>query len=940
MAPEAHISSEEDPFCGNSISGLLGCALGTPLPQTVPLAPESWMPPTPEHIAALLPQYRIERLIGRGGMGAVYKGRQITLNRPVAIKVLPAELAANAEFVARFHKEAQMLASLSHPNIVIIFEFGQTSEGHLFFVMEHVEGMDLHRLIQQAPPRAEQALRITVQICEAMQYAHEKGVIHRDIKPANVLVTPDGRVKLVDFGLATRPAESASQAAEPPSPDVFDPKDREGLLARRFTQPGSAVGTPGYAAPELYEGMADERSDIYALGIMLYEMLTGTPPTDYFPLPSTWMGVDRRVDEVVVKALAADPADRYQNVGEMKAAVERATVPLPAEPGPVARPQELPAKPLVERERSAGRSRRSGRVANACIAVVWMAAAGAGYDALHHWQWLRLGREKFAALWQEQRPSSQPVKPPSLAVAEPPKAAEPAKPPAKAEPPKTAEPVKIASVQSVPPVKAAVISTGATPPAAAEPARPLYQRVEGEAMKVLRMTGGVTEIQSTTRSLKAAVCSGSSYLWWHNARWRDSLTLQLNVQQSGLQRVRGLFALARNFGKYEVSLDGRPVTGSPFNLEAHDTTLAGSCDWGLFDLAAGPHELKLTLLGEWGEGGKDAPGMGLDYVQMEPPVMPVSTAVEGTNVARQADPSASACWENDNVRAINFGFEPANMRSGDRDLSRLSWFPRRGGMEWAQYEWTAPQKVNECRVFWFDDKNLPGGACALPAYWRLLYREPSGAWVPLDVAIPPAKDDQWSVVTFPAVTTTAMRIHLQCRTGWSAGICRWKVLAAGPDAKVMPPARHDISLCDLPPLHAQVGWDLPHANLYDTELDIKEGRVVWLKGRTCTQFLWAHARSYLEYAIPEGCTRFKTTGIGPTDKAAGRPSWNGAFKFIVKADDKVLFESKALNTYPNREVPMDLPLPKGAKKLELITSPTVDSTTWAHALWAYPTFGY
>jgi hypothetical protein len=330
--------------------------------------------------------------------------------------------------------------------------------------------------------------------------------------------------------------------------------------------------------------------------------------------------------------------------------------------------------------------------------------------------------------------------------------------------------------------------------------------------------------------------------------------------------------------------------------------------------------------------------VGLDYMQLEPPLLPLSAAAAGTDVARQAMPSASTCWQYDDVRGINCGVEPNDMRSGDRDLSRITWSPRRGGMEWVQYEWTVPEKVSECRVFWFNDKDEPGGACTLPSYWRVLYRDPSGAWVPVEATIPPAGDDQWSVVKFPAVTTTAMRIHVQCKTGWSAGVCRWKVLAAGPDTKVAPPARHDISLCDLSPLNAQVGWDLPRANLYDYELNIREGRVVLLGGKTCTQYLWAHARSYLQYAIPEGCTRFKTTGIGPTDEAPGQPSWNGAFKFTVKADGQVLFESDALNTYPNWEIPMDLPLPPEAKKLELITEPTVSATTWAHAMWAYPTF--
>ncbi len=310
----------DDPLFGNSISGLLDCALGTSLSQS---AAKPWVPPTPEHLAVLLPQYRIEHLIGRGGMGAVYKGTQITLNRPVAIKILPAELARNEEFVGRFHREAQLLASLSHQSIVTIFEFGQTTEGNLYFVMEHVDGTDLHQLLQQSRMDPAQALRLTIQVCEAMQYAHDMGVIHRDIKPANVLITRDGRAKLADFGLAAKPAIPA----ETPLPESDDSPESPG-----FIRPGSCMGTPGYAAPEVYEGKADARSDIYALGIMLYEMLTGAPPQQAYAPPSTSAGVDPRIDGVVVKALEADPSARFQKASEMKLAMEAVTAPKPALP--------------------------------------------------------------------------------------------------------------------------------------------------------------------------------------------------------------------------------------------------------------------------------------------------------------------------------------------------------------------------------------------------------------------------------------------------------------------------------------------------------------------------------------------------------------------------------------------------------------------------------
>lgn len=393
-------STENDPLLGNRFTGLLDVAMGTALAHSEAQVPDHWEPPSPAHIALLLPQYEIEHLIGRGGMGAVYKGRQITLNRPVAIKILPAELAQNTEFVARFHREAQVLASLSHPGIVMIYDFGQTTEGHLYFIMEHVNGTDLHRLIHKSQPpiTPEFALKLTMQICEAMQFAHDKGVVHRDIKPANVLVTKDGRAKLADFGLALNPDEHIAPASSASRTGDFDPRDPLGIAALRLTKPGAAMGTPDYAAPEVYDGKADARSDIYALGIMLYEMLTGTPPRGYYQLPSTKTSVDHRVDELVIKALEPDPSARFQKAIEMKLAVQQATTPLERKP-PVA-----PAAPAIVHQhttaskRPAPRSvvqassthrapslRKGSWVTRIAFGTVVLMAACVAYDSTQHW---------------------------------------------------------------------------------------------------------------------------------------------------------------------------------------------------------------------------------------------------------------------------------------------------------------------------------------------------------------------------------------------------------------------------------------------------------------------------------------------------------------------------------------------------------------------------
>lgn len=422
MNPESS-ASDDNALFGNGITGLLDCALDSGLEASVPEVPAHWEPPTPSHIAVLLPQYQIEHLIGRGGMGAVYKGRQITLQRPVAIKVLPAELARNAEFVARFHREAQLLASLSHQGIVTIFDFGQTTEGHLYFVMEYVDGTDLYRLIHKSNTKldAKEALSLTVQICEAMQYAHDKGVVHRDIKPANVLVTKDGRAKLADFGLAMKPADPDA-VPQPPKPEVyFDTKHSPDVAAMRFTAPGAAMGTPDYAAPEVYEGRADERSDIYALGIMLYEMLTGAPPKGYFQLPSSMALVDHRVDNVVVKALEIDPGARYQKVDEMKSDVQAATQPLAkpppqpptqvrVQPNAVFRPPARPSAVPVRARRSMG--------ARLIWAAVLLALAGGGYllwtSVQKHPEWLAFVKARVSTNASQAKPTTLPqATPPS-----------------------------------------------------------------------------------------------------------------------------------------------------------------------------------------------------------------------------------------------------------------------------------------------------------------------------------------------------------------------------------------------------------------------------------------------------------------------------------------------------------------------------------------------
>ena len=263
--------------------------------QTMPQGEKATpMPPlSPEELAEHFPQFEILECLGRGGMGVVYKARQKALERTVALKLLAGEWQGDSGFAERFEKEAKTLAQLSHPNIVTIHDFGEAG-GHYFIVMEFVDGVNLRDLLRDGKMEPEQALAIVPPICEALEFAHEKGVVHRDIKPENLLLDRDGRVKIADFGIAS-------------------------LVGTQ----GEKAGTPAYMAPEQSGTHVDERADIYALGVVLYEMLTGEQPAEDLVSPSRKVEVDVRIDEMVLRALESEPEKRYQTAGEFRTVVER-----------------------------------------------------------------------------------------------------------------------------------------------------------------------------------------------------------------------------------------------------------------------------------------------------------------------------------------------------------------------------------------------------------------------------------------------------------------------------------------------------------------------------------------------------------------------------------------------------------------------------------------
>ena len=264
-----------------------------------------WTPPTDAEVARLFPQYEMLGILGRGGMGAVYKARQIELDRLVAIKLLPLEISVDHDFADRFRREARAMAKLSHPNIISVFDFGTTNEGHLYFVMEFIEGANLQHMIHGPGVDPARALDIMSAVCDALDYAHNEGVIHRDIKPANVMVDGRGRVKVADFGLARLTDPDADQMGH--------------------TMTGTVMGTPDYMAPEQSRGMnVDHRADIYSLGVMLYEMLCREVPKGFCDPPSHRIGCDARIDEIVKRAMQSTPDRRYQTTQEMRTAIGEA----------------------------------------------------------------------------------------------------------------------------------------------------------------------------------------------------------------------------------------------------------------------------------------------------------------------------------------------------------------------------------------------------------------------------------------------------------------------------------------------------------------------------------------------------------------------------------------------------------------------------------------
>jgi serine/threonine protein kinase len=249
--------------------------------------------PSPDQLAALFPGYQIHGLIACGGMGAVYHAVQTSLDRAVAIKILPREFGSDTSFRANFQTEAKSMARLNHPNLIGVYDFGEV-DGMLYIIMEYVPGESLHHASYGGRLKGADAARIVAAICDGLAHAHENGVLHRDIKPANILLDSQARPKIGDFGLA-RPIGS-----------------REGENETVF-------GTPHYTAPEVLArpDAVDARADIFSVGVLLHQLLTGHVPEAVPGLPSVIARCDIRFDEIVRKATNPMPEMRYRNAGTM-----------------------------------------------------------------------------------------------------------------------------------------------------------------------------------------------------------------------------------------------------------------------------------------------------------------------------------------------------------------------------------------------------------------------------------------------------------------------------------------------------------------------------------------------------------------------------------------------------------------------------------------------
>lgn len=298
--------------------------------------------PKSEEVAALFPNYDVYGLIACGGMGAVYHARQRSLDRDVAIKILPREFSQNEEFSVSFETEAKAMAKLNHPNLIGVYDFGDVS-GLLFIVMEYVSGSSLYAISHGHAVHQEDALKMVIGICRGLAHAHQYGILHRDIKPSNILLDANANAKIGDFGLAS-------------------------ALGKQIQEGEQIYGTPGYTAPEVIDPphIFDHRADLFSVGVLLHELLTGVTPNGVEPMSALPHTIHSRLRAVIKRATHPNPAERHASADELAEELEKiATIPhnplLAAAANPKgARPmgrsmaRSMAHRPVIKKKSSSG----------------------------------------------------------------------------------------------------------------------------------------------------------------------------------------------------------------------------------------------------------------------------------------------------------------------------------------------------------------------------------------------------------------------------------------------------------------------------------------------------------------------------------------------------------------------------------------------------------
>src|SRR5512143_2397867 len=345
--------------------------------------------------------YAILDPLGAGGMGEVYRALDTRLGREVAVKALPAQFSRDPARLSRFEREARMLAALNHPAVAAIYGL-EDLEGTSFIVMELVPGQTLSEMLSRGALPLEESLRIARQIAEALEAAHERGIVHRDLKPANIKVTPEGRVKVLDLGLAKA---FDTKETGPESDPSLSP-----TLVLEGTQPGVVLGTADFMSPEQARGKSvDKRTDIWAFGCVLYEMLTGrraftgetvtdvlagilTRDPDWNALPA---GTPTRILELLTRCLQKDPARRLRDVGDARIEIEETLAQISSHPA--GRPIPEPISEPVSHPILAGTPSRPARQALPIAAAILLAGAAVGIWSVLHTS-SKLPEKKYLAV--------------------------------------------------------------------------------------------------------------------------------------------------------------------------------------------------------------------------------------------------------------------------------------------------------------------------------------------------------------------------------------------------------------------------------------------------------------------------------------------------------------------------------------------------------------